>query len=196
MVTMLSVVYAIFVLGSLFSGGWYREAFKNLQAGAKPANLKIGAWVQAAWMYAAPSWFFWGWPWGVLIWIVLGAKLTVAVAAAESAVAASYGTPTLAQRPSTSGTSPSPLVLAQSAALSSDGRHLEAIDSIRALLKRQPNDALAWAALGTAYAAWGALENRPNAVREIYSNLMRLDPQAANRFLMLVPAPLRDEIGR
>jgi len=80
----ISVVFGIFVLGSLFSGGWHREALESIRAGANPVNLKIGSWVQASWLYGAPSWFFWGLPVGVLVFFVMGLRLSMAVAFAET----------------------------------------------------------------------------------------------------------------
>lgn len=80
----MSVVYGVFVLGSRFSGGWYREAFDNIRAGTKPDNLKVGSWVQAAWPYGAPSWFFWGLLAGVLVFLAMSVRMTVAVAPAQA----------------------------------------------------------------------------------------------------------------
>lgn len=93
MKTAISVLYGIFFLGSLFSGSWYREALDSLRAGAKPANLKIGSWVQAAWMYGAPSWFFWGLASGALAFVAMGVRLSMAVTSAEAFLRAQQGAP-------------------------------------------------------------------------------------------------------
>lgn len=80
----LSIVYALFVVGSLLSRMWQEEAAADLRRGVSPTSLRIGSWVQASWLYGAPSWFFWGWEWAFVIWAMMGTRLMAAIHSAQA----------------------------------------------------------------------------------------------------------------
>ena len=81
-----AVFYGLFVVKSLFSRGWYRESLQKLQAGTNVSQIKIASWIQAAWMYGAPSWFLWGFLWAGVIFIAMALRMVMAVYSAEASL--------------------------------------------------------------------------------------------------------------
>ena len=80
----ISILYGLFVVGSLFSRGWHREALEKLRTGSTLAQLKVDAWVKASWMYGVPSWFLWGAPLAFIVFVAMGLRMTIAAGKVET----------------------------------------------------------------------------------------------------------------
>jgi len=80
----ISILYGLFVVGSLFAGAWHRGALEKLRTGSTLAELKVDAWVKAAWIYGVPSWFFWGTGLAVIVFVAMGLRMTIVAGTAET----------------------------------------------------------------------------------------------------------------
>jgi hypothetical protein len=79
-----SILYGLFVAGSLLTRSWHNNALEKLRTGSTLARLKVDAWVKASWMYGVPSWFFWGATVAVIVFVAMGLRMTIAAGTVET----------------------------------------------------------------------------------------------------------------
>jgi hypothetical protein len=81
---LISILYGLFVVGSLFTRGWHSEAFEKLRTGSTLAQLKVHSWVKASWMYGVPTWFLWGATLAVIVFVAMGLRMTIVAGKIET----------------------------------------------------------------------------------------------------------------
>jgi len=82
------VGFVYYVLISFSTDAWTSEAVENIRNGMNPSQMKIGSWVQAAWLYGLPAGLLW-WDWrvGLGVWVVMGLELVAACIRAQDRAA-------------------------------------------------------------------------------------------------------------